>query len=182
MIIPSPPEYISGDEDSNGEDDLYNTDSLSSHTTASNSTSAHILSVEVSSSIPSSVTESKFSTIMPYLEESLQSDHASDSVFTDTEASIEPHSSPSQHMTDLPLSRDTTVLSSPPESPAPWRSARSTWRAPPVHFGKVITHSFIVSEMAKTPTYRQTLFVSYMPNHYLVNKYISFSYSVIMII
>ena len=36
----SPPESISGDEDSNGEDDLvYNTDSLTSHTTASSSTS-----------------------------------------------------------------------------------------------------------------------------------------------
>ena len=32
---------------------------------------------------------------MPYLEESSQSDHASDSVFTDTEASTDPHSSPS---------------------------------------------------------------------------------------
>ena len=39
LIVPSPPESISGDEDSNGEDDLlYNTDSLTSHTTASSST------------------------------------------------------------------------------------------------------------------------------------------------
>ena len=52
MIIPFPPESISGDEDSNGEDDLYNTDSLTSHTTASNSTSADILSLEAVSSIP----------------------------------------------------------------------------------------------------------------------------------
>ena len=52
MIIPSPHEFISGDEDSNGEHDLYNTDSLTSHTTASNSTSADILSVEASSSTP----------------------------------------------------------------------------------------------------------------------------------
>ena len=88
MIIPSPPESISGDEDSNGEDDLYNTDSLTYHTTASISTSADILSVEASSSIPPSVSKSKFSTIMPYLEESSQSDHASDSVFTDPETSI----------------------------------------------------------------------------------------------
>ena len=63
MIIQSPPESISGDDDSNGEDDLYNTDSLTSHTTASNSTSADTLSVEASSSIPHSVSESKFSTI-----------------------------------------------------------------------------------------------------------------------
>ena len=37
-IVPSPPESISGDEDSNGEDD-----SLTSHTTASSSTSADML-------------------------------------------------------------------------------------------------------------------------------------------
>ena len=76
-------------------------------------------------------------------------------VFTDTEASIEQHSS--QHITDSPIPQDSTVLSSPPESPVPRRSARSTWGACPVHFGKVITHSSIVSEMAKTPTFRQTL-------------------------
>ena len=49
----SPPEYISGDEDSNGEEEItYNTDSLTSHTTASSSTSADILSAEASNSIP----------------------------------------------------------------------------------------------------------------------------------
>ena len=164
MIIPSPSESLSGDKDNNGEDDLYYTDSLTSHTTASNSISADILSVEASNSIPPSVFESKFSTIMPYLEESPQSDHASDSVFTDTEALTEPNSSPSQHIPDSPIPKDSTVLSSPLESPAPRRSARSTWGAPPVHFGKVITHSSIVSEMAKTLTYRQTLFVSCMSN------------------
>ena len=52
MTIPSSPESISGDEDSDGEDDLYNTDSLTSNTTASNATSANILSVKASSSIP----------------------------------------------------------------------------------------------------------------------------------
>ena len=163
LIIPSPLNLYQGMRIVMG-GDVYNTDSLTSHTTASNSTSADILSVEASSSVPPSVTESKFSTIMPYLEESLQSDHASDSVFTDTEASIELHSSPSQHITESPIPKDSTVLSSPPESPAPKRSARNTWGACPVHFGKVIVHSTIVSEMAKTPTYGQTLFVSCMPN------------------
>ena len=56
----SPPESISGDEDSNGEDDLgtYNTDSLTSHSAASSSTSVDMLSSEASSSIPHSITES----------------------------------------------------------------------------------------------------------------------------
>ena len=90
---------------------------------------------------------------MPYLEETSQSDHASGSVFT--EASIK---HPSQHVTDSP------ILSSPPESPAPRRSARSTWGAPPLCYGKVITHISIVSNMAEAPTFRQTVFVSCMPN------------------
>ena len=172
LIVPSPPESISGDEDSNGEDDLsHNTDSLTSHTTASSSTSADMLSVEASNSIPPIVTESKFSTIMPYLKES---DHASDNVFLDTETSFDPHASPSQHITQshththTHTHTDSTVASSPSQSPvqlpAPRRSARSTQKAPPMCYGKVITHSTTVSEMAKTPAYRQTLFVSCMPN------------------
>ena len=166
LIVLSPPESISGDEDSNGEDDLsYNTDSLASHTTASSYTSADMLSVEASNSIPPSLTESKFRTIMPYLEET---DHASNNVFLDTETSLDPHASPSQHITQSPTHTDSTVASSPSESPvqspAPRRRARSTQGVPTVHYGKVITHSTIVSEMAKTLAYRQTLFVSHMPN------------------
>ena len=90
---------------------------------------------------------------MPHLKNTSQSDHAPDSVFT--EASTE-HLS--QKVTDSP------ILSSPPGSPAHRRSARSTWGAPPVHFGKVFTHSTVVSMMAEAPTFRQTLFVSCMPN------------------
>ena len=124
------------------------TDSLTSHTTASNSTSANLLTstasaVEASSSIPPSVSESQFSTVMPYLKETSQSDHAPGSVFT--EASTE-HSS--QQVNDSP------IPSSPPESPAPRRSARNTQGAPPVHFGKVFTHSTIVSKMPEAPTFR----------------------------
>ena len=82
LTDPSPPESISGDEDSNGEDDVvYNTDSLTSHTTASSSTSADMLSAEASNSVSPSITESKFSTIMPYLEES---GHTSQNVFLET--------------------------------------------------------------------------------------------------
>ena len=96
LTDPSPPESISGDEDSNGEDDLvYNTDSLTSHTTASSSISADMLSVEASNSITPSVTESKFSTIMPYLEES---DHTSDNVLFNTETSLDQHVS--QHISN----------------------------------------------------------------------------------
>ena len=164
LTDPSPPESISGDEDTNGEDDsLYNTDSLTSHTTASSSTSADMLSVVASNSISPSITESKFSTVMPYLEEC---DHTSDNVFLNIETSLAPHMS--QHISQSPTPTESIVASSPLESPvqspAPRRSARSTWEAPPVCFGKVITHSNRVSKLTNTPTYRQTLYVICMPN------------------
>ena len=63
------------------------TDSLTSHTTASGSTTADLLTFTTSavddiSNIPPSVTESQFSTVMPYLEESTQSDQTTDGIFT----------------------------------------------------------------------------------------------------
>ena len=160
----SPPESISGDEDSNGEDEItYNTDSLTSHTTASSSTSGDILSAEASNSIPhmsDSITESQFSTVMPYMEDSGQT---SDNVFLETSFSIEPHVS--QHIPQTDTSNASSPVETTPEqTPAPRRSARSTRGAPPVHFGKVITHSTRVSNMTDTPAYKQTLFVSCMPN------------------
>ena len=48
----SPPESISGEEDSNGENAF---DSLTSHTTASSSISADMLSAEASSNIPTAL-------------------------------------------------------------------------------------------------------------------------------
>ena len=134
----SPPESISGDEDSNGEEEItYNTDSLTSHTTASSSNSADILSAEASNSIPhmsDSVTESQFSTVMPYMEDSGQT---SDSVFIETSSSIDPHVS--QHIPQTPIQTDTSNASSPGETtleqtPAPKRSARSTRGSTPCTF------------------------------------------------
>ena len=159
------PESISGDEDRNGEDEIeYNTDSLTSHTTASSSTSADILSAEASSSIPHSITESQFSTVMPYMEDS---GHTSDNVFIETSSSIDPIVS--QHIPQSPIQTDTSNVSSPIETtpeqtPAPWRSAKSTRGAPPVCFGKVITHCTRVTNMTDKPAFRQTLFVSCIPN------------------
>ena len=156
----SPPESISGDGDSDEEEEImYNTDSLTSHTTASSSTSADILSAEASNSIPpmsDSVTESQFSTIMPYMEDTGQT---SDSVFLDTSSSIDPHVS--QPIPTPSIETDSVASSPVDETPAPRRSARSTRGAPPVRFGKIIAHSTRVTD---TPTYRQTLFVSCMPN------------------
>ena len=147
---PSSPESISGDEDGSGEE-IY-TNSLTSHTTASDPTSADLLTstasaVEDISIKPPSVTESHFSSILPYLEESSQCGQTQDdSVFTE-------HSS--QHLSDS--SPHVPLPSSPPESPVQRRSTRSTKVASSVQFGKVYTYSTIVSKVAETPKFRQTL-------------------------
>ena len=127
---PSSPESISGHED-DSEEEMY-TDSLTSHTTASDSTSADLLTSTASAvediiSNPPSFTESQFSSIFPYLEESSQPGQAHDSVFTE-------HSS--QHLSDS--SPHVTLSSSSPESPAPRRSARSTKGAPLCDLGRCI--------------------------------------------
>ena len=116
------------------------TDSLTSHTTASGSTTADILTstasaVEDSSNLkPPSLTESQFSPDIPYLEGSTQPDLTQDSVLTQ-----QPSDSTTQG----------TATSSPPESPAPKGGATSTKGAPPVHFGKVYTYSTIISNVVE---------------------------------
>ena len=161
----SPLESISGDEGSDGEDEIeYTADSLTSHTTASSSTSADILSAEASSSIPHSITESQFSTVMPYMEDS---GHASGNVFIETSSAIDPQVS--QHIPQSPIQTDASTASSPIETtpeqtPVPRSSARGTRGAPPVHFGKVITHCTRVTDRTDKPAFRQTLFVSCIPN------------------
>ena len=152
----SSPESISGDEDSNGGNAF---DSLTSHTTASSSTSADMLSAEASSNIPHSITESQFSTVMPYMEDSGQT---SSNVFLETSAT-DPHTS-QQFSQSLDTSEASSSNGTPRQSPVPRRSARSTKGAPLVRFGKVITHSTRISNMFDNPIYRQAPFVSSIPN------------------
>ena len=71
-------ELSSEGEDSH-EENAY--DSLTSHTTASSSTSADIQPAEASTNVPNSATESQFSSVMPYQEDSGQT---SNEVFTET--------------------------------------------------------------------------------------------------
>ena len=156
----SPSDSTSGEEDSNGENAF---DSLTSHTTASSSTSADIMSAEASSNIPHSITESQFSAVMPYKEDSGQT---SSNVFSETSATG-PHTS-QQFSQSLDTSEASSVNGTPPQSPVPRRSTRSTKGAPSVCFGRVITHSTRVSNMFDNPIYRQTLFVSSIPNIFLV--------------
>ena len=136
-------------------------DSLSSHTTASSSTSADPQSTEAKSPVPDSITESQFSTVMPYQEDS---GHTSTEVLTEI-SNTKPHSS-QQHSDSLNTLETTQVSQAnetPPPSPVPKRSTRSTRGAPPVHFGRVITHGTRISNMFNSPVYKQTLFVASMP-------------------
>ena len=83
---------------------------------------------------------------MPYLEGSTQPDQTTDSVFIQQPSSLD--SSSSQNS-----------ITTSPVPPVPRRSARSTKGAPPVQFGKVYTHSTIISEVAKPTKYKQTLYI-----------------------
>ena len=133
-------------------------DSLTSHTTASSSTSADIQSAETNTNIPHSITESQFSAVMTYQEDSGQ---ASNEVFAET-SSLEPHTS--QQTSQSLNTSETPSIPSPPPIP----STISTRGALPVCFGRVITHSTRVSNMSDNPIYRQTLFVSNIPTILLI--------------
>ena len=159
-------ESSSGEEDSNEEEEItYNTGSLTSHTTASSSSSADMLSAEASNRThhkSDSITESQFSSVMPYTEDTGQT---SDSVFVET--STDPHDG--QHSAQFPSPNNTSnasnsVISTPIQPPVPRKSTRSTKGIPAVHYGNVITHCTRITNLVDTPTYRQTLFVSCMPN------------------
>ena len=164
----SSPESSSREEEeaSNEEEEItYNTGSLTSHTTASSSSSADMLSAKASKRThhtSDSITESQFSSVMPYTEDT---GHTSDSVFVET--STDPHDS--QHSAQIPSPNNisnasNSVISTPIQPPVPRRSTRSTKGIPPVCYGNVITHCTRITNLVDTPTYRQTLFVSCMPN------------------
>ena len=151
--------FHSLDGDSN-EENAY--DSLSSHTTVSSSTSAEFQSTEANSPISDSITESQFSTVMPYQEDSGQT---STEVFTET-SNTEPHTS-QQLAKSLDISETSKANETPLPSPIPRRSTRSTRGAASVHFGRVIIHSTRISNMFDSPVYRQTLIVSSIPTIFL---------------
>ena len=154
ITTPSFPESMSGDEDGS-EEEMY-TDSLTAHTRASDSTSADLLTSTASarediSSIPPSVTESQFSSIMPYLEESTQPDQAHDIVFAEQS---------SQQLSDS--TPQDTLPTSPLELQAQRRSARSTKGAPLCIWGRYIHTTQLYSKLLKHPNL--TNFVTCTPN------------------
>ena len=85
------------------------------------------MSAEASNNIPHSITESQFSAVMPYKEDSGQT---SSNVFSETSIT-DPHTS-QQISQSLDTSEASSVNGTPPQSPVPRRSTRSTRGAPPV--------------------------------------------------
>ena len=140
-------------DESSEEKELY-TDSLTTHTTATDLTTIGNLSSSlgpITSRVeePSIVsqTESQFSPSMPYLEETIQSDNTSteDSVFT-------------SHSNNVDDTHHGSQITSP-ASPIPRRSTRSTKGKPLERYGQVYTFGTIINNAPECPRYRQTIYI-----------------------
>ena len=143
-------------DESSKEEELY-TDSLSSHTTASDSITIGNMSSPlgpITSSVEEPITfnqtESQCSSNMPYLEESTQSDNTTTSNNTSTEDSVfTSHSNNNQHECQI----------TSPTPPIPRRSTRSTRGQPPERYGQVYTFGTIINSAPECPKYRQTMYI-----------------------
>ena len=134
-------------EDGSEEDEVY-TDSLTSHTTASYSTTCNITSSlgPISSRVEEpnivSKTESQFSSSMPYLEDNFPL------IVEDNNPAIVSPSDSHVSADDSGFTSDSSNnVSSPissPVAPIPGRSTRSTRGKPPERYGKVYTFDTLV--------------------------------------
>ena len=130
-------------------DDKVYTDSLTSHTTASDSTignltsslEPHLSRMEVPKLI--SKTESQFSSSMPYLEDSIP---ITPSTNDDTPSAITVSDRPDDSVFASDPSPETSSSVSSPETPVPIprRSTRSTKGKPPKRYGNISTFDTIV--------------------------------------
>ena len=140
-------------DESSEEEELY-TDSLNSHTTATDSTTIGNVSCPlgpIASRVedPSIVSqnESQFSPSMPYLWETIQSDNTStqDRVFT-------------HHSNNLHDTQHESQITSP-APPIPRRCSRSTRGKPHERFGQIYTFGTIINNAPEYPRYRQTMYI-----------------------
>ena len=141
LSSPSSPGTLSGDEDSS-EGEEYATSLTSDTTTAIPPSTAG--AVEEDDSHDSQSTISPLIPEVPCLDLSIPPDQATDrvSIEQDSESDSDSESSDTEQDTKSPV------------PPAPRRSARSTKGIPPVHYGKVHTHSTIISELTKPTRYK----------------------------
>ena len=130
------------------DDEVY-TDSLTSHTTASDSTIGNLTSPlgpllsRVEGPNVDSKTESQFSSSMPYLEDSTPLTPLTDN---DTPSAITVSDSPDDSVFASDPSPDTSSSVSSPETPMPIprRSTRSTKGKPPERYGNIYTFDTLV--------------------------------------
>ena len=126
-------------EESSEEEELY-IESLTSHSTASDTTIGNLssplcpISFRVEDSSAISKTEGQFSSSMPYIEDSTPSETSTSSNHASTDDSV--FVSESNNTTSSPISS--------PAAPVPRRSTRSTRGKPPERYGKVYTFDTIV--------------------------------------
>ena len=135
-MVTSPSSHEMGDEDS--EDEEYIT-SIPSNTTASDSTTTDIP--------PSTDGDIQLVSDVPYPEESIPPDQATDNVSINSKTYSVTEPSDNEHDNKYPAQI------------APKRSARSTNGAPSVCYGKSYIHSTAISELSKPTRYKQTLYV-----------------------
>ena len=127
------------------DDEMY-TDSLTSHTTASDSTANHLTS---SSSLPPkaiSKTESQFSSSMPYLEDSTPIKPSLPSINSDRPSTTTASARPDDSVFVSDPNSETLYEASSPEPPMPIpsRSTRSTKGKPPERYGNTYAFDTIV--------------------------------------
>ena len=129
------------------DDEVY-TDSLTSHTTASDSTTNNLTSFLEPSLPPKAIskTESQFSSSMPYLEGNTPTTPTIPSIDSIKPSSITASDRPDDSVfTSDPSAETLDEASSPePPMPIPRRSTRSTKRKPPERYGNIYAFDTIV--------------------------------------
>ena len=129
------------------DDEVY-TDSLTSHTTASDSTTNNFTSFLDPSLLPKAIskTESQFSSRMPYLESSTPTAHTIPSIDSVKPSSPTASDRPDDSVFTSDPSAETLYEASLPESPRPIprRSTRSTKGKPPERYGYIYAFDTIV--------------------------------------
>ena len=134
-------------EDSSEEDEVY-TDSLTSHTTASDSTIGNLTSSlgPISSRVEDpnivSKTESQFSSSMPYIED--RTPLVDDNITPLVVNASDSHASADDSVFVSDSSNDVSSPISSPVVPIPRRSTRSTRGKSPERYGKVYTFDTLV--------------------------------------
>ena len=129
------------------DDEVY-TDSLTSHTTASDSTTNNLTSLLEPSLLPTAIsrTESQFSSSMPYLEGNTSTTPSTPSIDSIKPSSTTVSNRPNDSVFASDPSSETQHEASSPElpMPIPRRSTRSTKGKPPERYGNIYAFDTIV--------------------------------------